>query len=145
MKKLRAFTLVELMIVLAICAMLAGLVLSVGGGCSRSNGIRVGTITKWSHKGIWQATKSWEGELTMEGVLAGSKGSSLANIWSFSVVDPTMADRVEALVGKRVVVHYDQTLARNPFKRSTVYLVTGIEAADKPSLPGTPSRLRLED
>jgi len=130
----RAFTLIELLVVLAIVAILAALVLGAAGGCSRSSGTRVGTITKFSYKGIWQSTKSWEGDMAMEGVATDGEGKTLANVWHFSVTDAKMAERIEPLVGKKVKVRYEETFARNPFRRSTRYLVRDIEEVGKTKL-----------
>jgi prepilin-type N-terminal cleavage/methylation domain-containing protein len=127
MKKLTGFTLIELLVVCAIIAILAGLVLGAGGGCSRSSGTRVGTITKFSYKGIWKSTKSWEGDMAMEGIATGEDGKTMANVWHFSVLDPKMATNIEALVGKKVKARYEESFARNPLRRSTRYLVISVE------------------
>lgn len=133
--KHRAFTLIELLVLVAIGAILISLILGLSGGCSRSTGTRTGVITKFSYKGIWQSTKSWEGDLAMEGMASGEDGKTVPNVWHFSIVDKKMADQVEPLVGKKVKVRYEQTFTRNPFKRSTTYLVTAIEEINaKPKL-----------
>ena len=124
--KTKAFTLVEFLIVCAIVALLAAIVVRGTGGCSRSDGTRVGTLTKFSYKGIWSATKSWEGCLAMEGVATGDR--TLAVNWEFSVLDKAVAEQLEARVGQQVRVRYRQTLVYAPWKRSTTYLITRVEA-----------------
>jgi len=128
----RAFTLIELMIVVAIIAILASLIVGAGAGCSRSEGSRAGALTKFSYKGILTSTKSYEGELALQGLASGAQGSA-ANIWKFSVWDTQVAAQLEALVGSQVKLRYKETAFYNPFRRSTSYLVTKVE-------PVAPSR-----
>jgi hypothetical protein len=66
---------------------------------SFSDGDRVGYLQKFSHKG-WLC-KSYEGELAMTTV-----PGVAPMIWSFSVWDKTVADRINLLLGKKVVLHY---------------------------------------
>ncbi len=66
-----------------------------------SDGDRAGTLQKFSRKG-W-ICKTWEGELmqpTAPGVAP--------TIWYFSVRDDSVAALVNAGLGKRVVLHYDE-------------------------------------
>jgi len=119
----KAFILIELVaglvIVAAILVLSASAMLAIGGGCSRSEGIRFGVVTKFSYQGIWKSTKSWEGDLAMEGISTSVDGNMMANIWHFSVLDAKMAAKIEPLIGKKVKVHYDRALVRNPLRRST--------------------------
>jgi hypothetical protein len=64
-----------------------------------SDGDRVGYLQKFSHKG-WLC-KSYEGEMAMTTV-----PGVAPLIWSFSVWDKAVAEQVNALLGKKVVVHY---------------------------------------
>jgi hypothetical protein len=66
---------------------------------SFSDGDRVGYLQKFSHKG-W-ICKTYEGELAMTTV------PGLAPvIWDFSVWDESVATKVNALLGKKVQLHY---------------------------------------
>lgn len=118
-------TLIELLILCAILALLVGIIAGTGGGCNRSDGVRVGTLTKFSYKGIWNATKSWEGCLAMEGVATGD--CTLAVNWNFSVLDKAVAEQLESKMGQPVRLRYRQTLFYAPWKRSTAYLVIRVE------------------
>jgi len=120
----RAFTLIELLVIIAIVAILSALVLGLSGGCSVSDGVRMGTIIKFSHKGI--ITKSWEGEMVQEG-LRSAGGGVVGNVWRFTVTDAKLATALDKRVGKRVKVRYHQRLVRNPFTRDTNYTITSIE------------------
>jgi hypothetical protein len=110
------------MVVIAIIGILAGLILG-GGGCSRSEGSRAGTITKFSERGVF--TKSWEGELVMGGLRRGSKGEAHANIFQFTVVDQDVAKAIKAALrsGGPVELEYTQSLTYNPLVRDTSYTV----------------------
>jgi hypothetical protein len=68
---------------------------------SYSDGERAGYVQKFSRKG-WLC-KTWEGDLAMVN-LPGQP----AEIFSFSVRDDEVAQKINALVGKRVALSYDQ-------------------------------------
>jgi prepilin-type N-terminal cleavage/methylation domain-containing protein len=135
--KRKAFTLIELLVVIAIIAIFAAMVVGLGGGCSVSDGNRVGLVTKFSHKGI--LNKSWEGELVMGGARTKSDGngntSVVANVWQFSVLDGTLAAKIDKLqeTGHRAKLVYHQTLMRNPYNRDTAYII--VEAVDLDAIP----------
>lgn len=125
--KTKAFTLIELLVVVAIIMIFAGLVMGGLGGCSRSEGVRIGTVSKFSYKG--NINKSWEGELVMGGLRQGESGA-VANIWKFSIIggkDDALAAKFNALAGKQVKVSYRETAFFNPMRRSTSYIATGVE------------------
>lgn len=66
-----------------------------------SDGDRAGTLQKFSRKG-W-ICKTWEGELmqpTAPGVAP--------TIWNFSVRDEFIAQHMNAALGRRVVLHYQE-------------------------------------
>ena len=93
-------------------------------GCF-SEGVRVGTIQKFSQKGL--INKSWEGELVMDGVKlkSGQNGLRGGNVWKFSVLDPEVAKAIDGatLSGNPVALKYCQvymTLAQT----DTPYRIT---------------------
>ncbi len=88
---------------------------------SFSDGDRVGYLQKFSHKG-WLC-KSYEGEMAMTTV------PGLAPIlWSFSVWDSAVAEKINSLLGKRVVLHYREYrgIPTDCFG-STDYFVDGVQ------------------
>jgi hypothetical protein len=66
---------------------------------SFSEGDRAGYLQKFSKKG-W-VCKTYEGEMAMTTV-----PGVAPVLWQFSVWDETVADQINRLLGKRVVVHY---------------------------------------
>lgn len=68
---------------------------------SYSRGERAGFVQKFSKKGV--VFKTWEGELlmvTLPGVMP--------ERWEFTVHDDAVAARINALMGKRIALSYDQ-------------------------------------
>lgn len=118
MKK-NGFTLIELMIIVAIVGLLACLVLGpMFGGIS--DGTRSGLVTKLSYKGIF--VKTWEGELMLG---SGNSGDR----WPFTAVDKEVADRLSKAQKsqKTVSLHYKQKLWVFPWQADTTYFVDKVE------------------
>lgn len=116
-------TFMELLIAVAILALLIILIAGGIGNFTKSDGHRSGLLTKLSYKGM--VKKSWEGEITLGGLNQGA-----ANTWEFTVTDPEIATNLEACVGKNITVHYSQTVFHNPFSRDTSYIVLSFETID---------------
>jgi hypothetical protein len=78
-----------------------------------SEGVRVGTLQKFSSKGL--INKSWEGELVMQGekIVASSAGVKGGNIWAFSVLEPAVAKVIDEAVmsGAPIALKYCQVLS----------------------------------
>jgi hypothetical protein len=68
---------------------------------SSSDGERAGFVQKFSRKG-W-ICKTWEGELAMV-TLPGT----IAEKYAFTVRDPQVAATLDANIGKRMTLHYEQ-------------------------------------
>jgi len=68
---------------------------------SYSDGERAGFVQKFSRKG-W-ICKTWEGELAMV-TLPGTVSEKFA----FTVSDPKVAENLNANIGKRMTLHYEQ-------------------------------------
>lgn len=122
------FTLIELLVAIVFAAVTIGIfAAAVGNVVGTSDGKRVGVLTKFSHKGLF--IKSYEGELNTGGVRnnVNSKGERnvVANVWEFSCSNPQMAEKLENLVGKEVVIKYHQSFAG--LKRDTSYDVVSVE------------------
>lgn len=114
---------------IALAAICAASCTPVAAECY-SEGIRIGTIQKFSMKGFM--TKSWEGELVMEGVKlrAGAEGGTRGgNVWAFSVDDAAIAKVIDnaTMTGGQVALRYCQNNPLNPLKgfaAQTSYRIT---------------------
>ena len=67
---------------------------------SYSDGDRAGVLYKFSRKG-W-ICKTWEGELNL------TPGAAAPTIWSFTVRDEAVAQRMNLALGEGVVLHYGE-------------------------------------
>ena len=68
---------------------------------SYSEGERAGYVQKFSRKG-WMC-KTWEGELAMV-----SLPGTLPEIFRFTVREDAVAAKINATMGRRVTIHYEQ-------------------------------------
>lgn len=110
-------------------------VLGLSGCLDVSEGERVGTITKFSHKGL--ACKTYEGELVMGGMRTvksrnshGDTVTSLgSNVFEFTVEDATLVDQIKAAMetGQAVRLEYKQEMFYNPCRSDTGYFITGVK------------------
>lgn len=98
---MRARTWLTLVALLLVAVGLVALYLAVALSWSYSDGERAGILQKFSRKG-W-VCKTWEGELA-QFVVPGVAPS----IWAFTVRDEAVARQVNAALGRRVVLHYDE-------------------------------------
>jgi hypothetical protein len=89
-----------------------------------SKGERVGFVQKFSNKG-W-ICKTWEGELAMVNL-----PGTVSQIFTFTVRDPKVAEQINATLGKRVAMHYDQHrgLPTTCFG-DTTYFVTSVQSVE---------------
>lgn len=94
-------------IIRAIVLLLVGLLLAAVGWTwltlhwSYSEGERAGYVQKFSSKG-WLC-KTWEGEIAMV-----TMPGAIPDKFEFTVQDDAVADKINALAGRRVVLHYQQ-------------------------------------
>jgi hypothetical protein len=88
-----------------------------------SSGERAGFVQKFSQKG-WLC-KTWEGEMAQT-----TQPGTPPLIWDFTVRNDSIATAINALIGKRVVLHYRQHkgIPTSCFGE-TEYFVDGVSAA----------------
>ena len=100
---------------------------------SYSEGDRAGYVQKFSKKG-WLC-KTWEGEIAMV-----TMPGAIPEKFAFSVRDDAMADRINALAGKRVVLQYQQhKFIPSSCFGETEYFVVGVrEMLETPAAPAYP-------
>ena len=101
---------------------------------SYSDGERVGVLQKLSHKGF--VCKTSEGELAMY-VVAGMA----PQIWSFTVRDAQVSQRLQAMLGERIRLHYTEHLGvpTNCFGDTSYYVDNATLVTAIPALPGGPA------
>jgi hypothetical protein len=91
---------------------------------SYSSGDRAGIVQKFSHKG-W-VCKTWEGELAMT-TLPGV----VPQIFTFTVRDDAVAERISATMGQKVVLKYDQHPGLPSCFGETSHFVTSVRSQDE--------------
>ena len=89
---------------------------------SYSSGSRAGYIQKFSKRG-W-VCKTWEGELAIVNM-----PGSLQETFAFSVRDESVVKKINALMGKRVALTYEQHkgVPTSCFAESEYYVVDAVE------------------
>jgi hypothetical protein len=96
-RSIARFSLIFLLVVLAGAVLWTWITLSY----DYSDGERAGYVQKLSRKG-W-ICKTWEGELALVNL-----PGAMPEIFHFSVRDDDVAKRIQAVVGKRVALTYEQ-------------------------------------
>lgn len=109
---------------LLIMALLASVTTVTTAHACYSEGVRVGTIQKFSKKGY--IMKSWEGELVVQGTqIRGSNGNVRGgDVWKFSVLDPTVASAIDnaTMTGGSIALKYCQEVLS--VSTDTTYIIT---------------------
>ena len=91
-----------------------------------SDGERAGYVQKFAHKG-WLC-KTWEGEMAMV-----TMPGTVAEKFQFTVTDKAVAQKLNAVIGKRVALHYEQhKWIPNSCFGETEYFVTSVKVAEDP-------------
>jgi hypothetical protein len=89
-----------------------------------SDGERAGYVQKLSRKG-W-ICKTWEGEMAMV-----TMPGTVAEKFVFTVPDPAVAAKINAAVGKRMALHYEQhKWVPSSCFGDTEYFVTGLRVTE---------------
>jgi hypothetical protein len=101
---------------------------------SYSTGERAGWVQKFSKKG-W-VCKTWEGELAMV-----TMPGTLSEKFYFTVRDELVAERISRLMGKRIVLHYEQKagLPTSCFGDTRYYVTKIAEVEGSPPASGNQS------
>ena len=100
---------------------------------SYSDGERAGYLQKFSRKG-WLC-KTYEGELAMTTV-----PGVAPVLWNFTVRDKAVADKLNALLGRRIVLHYEEHRGiPTTCYGETSHFVTRVHEIEEPaSVTGVP-------
>jgi hypothetical protein len=91
-----------------------------------SDGSRAGLLQKFSRKGT--IFKTYEGELILSSV-SGNKNVIIASEkFFFSVIDDSLANRLDTLQGREVIVHYRQKNSPVFWRGDSPYLVDDVKS-----------------
>lgn len=119
-KKLRkALNILGLLIVLFLCGYLYWKYFF-----TYSEGYRAGLLQKFSRKGT--IFKTYEGELILSSVSGNSNVVIASEKFFFSVTDERLANNLDTLQGRNVIVHYKQKNGALFWKGDTPYLVDSV-------------------
>lgn len=115
---------------IGIIAMLLMAFMFIGCGSNYSNGDRVGTISKFSKKGLLM--KSWEGQMVLGGLVSNGDGGMNANTFNFTVTDPDVVEKIQTYMdsGFTVKVTYNEWLVSPPSMESG-YEVTNVSKVNR--------------
>src|SRR6266508_4403104 len=100
-RRTRRWGLIALSVVVLVPALVFGTWAWVTLNYSYSKGERAGYVQKLSRKG-WLC-KTWEGEMAMV-----TMPGTVAEKFAFTVREPAVAAKLNANVGKRMALHYEQ-------------------------------------
>jgi hypothetical protein len=133
----------SLLIFLAVLVLLAVAWVWLALSWSYSEGERAGYVQKLSSKG-W-ICKTWEGEIAMV-----TMPGAIPEKFEFTVREESVAQQINALAGKRVVLHYRQhKFVPTSCFGETEYFVVGVRemqdgpAAAPPMAPAVPQQGQL--
>ena len=109
--------------VLGVAVLLVGLYLTASYHYSYSKGESVGYVQKISYKG-W-ICKTWEGEQ----VRALAVMPAIPEKFAFTVRDDAVVDQINALIGQKAMLVYEQHKGLPSCFGDTEYFVTAVRAA----------------
>lgn len=119
---------------------IGGIGFYIFAGMTYSEGTRSGVLTKISKKGY--IFKTYEGDLALSGV-----GGYIinpreeGNVWSFSVKDDEVYEKMKQFEGRAVSLDYEETYRTFIWWGETRYFITDVNLLDNQNLPqNTPQR-----
>jgi hypothetical protein len=90
-----------------------------------SEGYRAGLLQKFSHKGT--IFKTYEGEMILSSVAGGNNVVIASEKFFFSVTNKSLANKLDTLQGRNVILHYSQKNAALIWKGETPYYVDSVK------------------
>lgn len=122
----------SLLVLLAVLVLLALAWVWLALSWSYSEGERAGYVQKLSSKG-W-ICKTWEGEIAMV-----TMPGAIPEKFEFTVREESVAQQINALAGKRVVLHYRQhKFVPTSCFGETEYFVVGVREMHDGTAPAAP-------
>jgi len=115
-----------LSVILLVCLLVSAAITWLSLNWIYSDGERAGYVQKFSRRG-WLC-KTWEGEMAMV-----TMPGTVAEKFAFTVRDNAVAAQINADVGKRLVLHYEQhKWIPNSCFADTEYWVSAVTVAEQP-------------
>jgi hypothetical protein len=90
-----------------------------------SDGYRAGLLQKFSHKG--NIIKTYEGEMILSSVSSNANVAIASEKFYFSVTDKNLAQQLDTIQGRMVIVHYKQKNGVLFWHGDTEYLVDSVK------------------
>jgi hypothetical protein len=90
-----------------------------------SDGYRAGLLQKFSHKG--NIVKTYEGEMILSSVSSNANVAIASEKFYFSVTDKNLAQQLDTIQGRMVIVHYKQKNGVLFWHGDTEYLVDSVK------------------
>ena len=90
-----------------------------------SDGYRAGLLQKFSHKG--NLFKTYEGEMILSSVSSNMNVTIASDKFYFSVTEANLAQKLDTLQGRMVIVHYKQKNAVLFWHGDSEYLVDSVK------------------
>jgi uncharacterized membrane-anchored protein len=93
-----------------------------------SKGYRAGLLQKFSEKGV--VFKTYEGEMILSSVQSSANVALASEKFLFSVTDDAVANQMEQIQGKHVVVHYKEKNGALPWQGESYYIVDSVKVSE---------------
>jgi hypothetical protein len=90
-----------------------------------SEGYRAGLLQKFTRKG--NIFKTYEGEIILSSVTSSANVALASEKFFFSVVNDSLAHKLDTLQGRFVIVHYKQKNGKVIWKGDTPYFVDDVK------------------
>ena len=93
-----------------------------------SDGYRTGLLQSFSREGT--VFKTYEGEMIMSSVASNKDVVLASEKFMFSVTSKDLANQLDTLQGKNVIVHYSQKNATLPWRGHSTFIVNSVKRSD---------------
>ncbi len=94
-------------------------------------GVKAGNLNFVVKKGY--IFKTWEGRIIQEGFKTPNPNQMQSNEFDFSIIDDTIAQKLERYSGKFVELRYKEYLNAIPWRGNSNYIVTEILEVENPA------------
>jgi hypothetical protein len=114
-----------LALLIALIVIITGTVIYFKYFYTYSNGYRAGLLQKFSHKG--NIIKTYEGEMILSSVTSNSNVALASEKFYFSVTNANLAQQLDTIQGRMVIVHYKQKNGVLFWHGDSEYLVDSVK------------------